>query len=129
VLRADGSSPDPRPRAGNPPRGWMTNWNNKPAPGFSAADNNYAYGPVYRVQSLSDRLTAVIAVRPAAAVDVVNAMEDAGSVDLDGSQLVAQLGALHAGASPTPTQSPVLAIVQSGAAAGARRRACDDPRR
>src|SRR5207237_76041 len=85
-LRADGSSSDPHPHAVNPSRGWMTSWNNKPAPAFSAADNNYAYGPVYRVQSLNDRLTAVLAVRPAAPVDVVNAMEDAGSVDLDGSQ-------------------------------------------
>ena len=128
-LRADGSSSDPHPHAVNPPRGWMTNWNNKPAPGFSAADNNYAYGPVYRVQSLSDRLTAVLAVRPAAPVDVVNAMEDAGSVDLDGSQLVAQLGALLAGASLTPAQSQVLQILQSWAANGAHRRALVDPSR
>ena len=128
-LRADGSSSDPHPHAVNPPRGWMTNWNNKPAPGFSAADNNYAYGPVYRVQSLSDRLTAVLAVRPAAPVDVVNAMEDAGSVDLDGSQLVAQLGALLAGASLTPAQSQVLQILQSWAANGAHRRALVDSSR
>src|SRR5207248_4160260 len=34
------------PQAVDPGRGWMTNWNNKPAPQFSAADSNFAYGPV-----------------------------------------------------------------------------------
>ena len=28
----------------------LTNWNNKPAPGWGAASGNYAYGPVHRVQ-------------------------------------------------------------------------------
>src|SRR5207245_10442141 len=112
-LPSAGASSDPHPHAVSPPRGWMTNWNNKPAPGFSAADNNYAYGPVYRVQSLSDRLTAVLAVRPAAAVDVVNAMEDAGSVDLDGSQLVAQLGALLAAASLRRAPRQVVQMLQT----------------
>ncbi len=28
----------------------LTNWNNKPAPGWGAASNNYAYGAVHRVQ-------------------------------------------------------------------------------
>jgi acyl-homoserine lactone acylase PvdQ len=28
----------------------LTNWNNKPAPGWGAASDNYGYGPVHRVQ-------------------------------------------------------------------------------
>ncbi len=28
----------------------LTNWNNKPAPGWGAASDNYAYGAVHRVQ-------------------------------------------------------------------------------
>ncbi len=28
----------------------LTNWNNKPAPGWGAASNNYGYGAVHRVQ-------------------------------------------------------------------------------
>src|SRR5206468_11538895 len=67
--------------------GFFTNWNNKPAPGFSAADSNFAYGPVYRVQSLSDRVRAILGARLATPADVINAMEDARSVGLRRSQL------------------------------------------
>jgi acyl-homoserine lactone acylase PvdQ len=96
--------------------GFFTNWNNKPAPGFSAADSNFAYGPVYRVQSLSDRVRAVLRKGPAKPVDIINAMEDAGTVDLDGSQLVAPLSkALH-GAVLTPKQQQVLQTLQQWAA-------------
>ena len=33
----------------NPPRGYLCRWNNKPAPGFAAADDQWGYGAVYRV--------------------------------------------------------------------------------
>src|SRR5438445_3728105 len=93
--------------------GFFTNWNNKGAPGFSAADNNFAYGPVYRVQSLSHRVKAVLSKRKATPADIVNAMEDAGSVDLDGSQLVGPTAAVLTGATlPSPEQQ-VLSILQS----------------
>jgi acyl-homoserine lactone acylase PvdQ len=106
------SSADPHPRIVDPASGFFTNWNNKPAPGFSAADNQFSYGPVYRVQSLADRVKAVISQRPATPTDIVNAMEDAGTVDLDGSQLVAQLAAALSGASLTPAQQQVLGILE-----------------
>ena len=44
------------PQAVNPPAGYMVNWNNKTAPGFSAADNTYGYGSVYRSLSLDERV-------------------------------------------------------------------------
>ena len=47
----------------NPPQGFFDSWNNKPAPLFSASDNQYGYGPVYRVQMLTDADPAP--VRPA----------------------------------------------------------------
>ena len=112
---------DPHPRAVNPPAGFMTNWNNKPAPGFSAADSNYAYGPVYRVQSLSDRVKALVARGGVQPVDVVNAMEDAGTVDLDGSQLVKQVEAALSGAALTPAQQRVLAILDAWSGNGSHR--------
>lgn len=40
----------------NPPTGYLVSWNNKQAPGFSAADDLWGYGPVHRVLMLSDRL-------------------------------------------------------------------------
>jgi acyl-homoserine lactone acylase PvdQ len=115
-VPGDLSPADVHPRVVNPPSGFFTNWNNKPAPGFSAADSNFAYGPVYRVQSLSDRVRAIISSRLATPTDIVNAMEDAGTVDLDGSQLVNQLGAVLAGAALTPQQQQVLSILRAWAA-------------
>ena len=38
------------PRQIDPRSDTLTNWNNKPAPGWGAASDNYAYGSVHRVQ-------------------------------------------------------------------------------
>jgi len=123
-VPTDLSSADVHPRANTMPAtsgvvngtfsgGFYTNWNNKQSPGFSASDNQFAYGPVYRVQSLSDRVRAIISQRPATPVDIVNAMEDGGTVDLDGAQLVNQMGAVLNGASLTPAQQSVLNILKT----------------
>ena len=115
-VPTDLSSADVHPRIIDPTSGFFTNWNNKPAPAFSAADNNFSYGPVYRVQSLSDRVAAIIAAHPASPADIVNAIEDAGTVDLDGSQLVSQVASVLSGATLTPLQSQVVGILQSWSA-------------
>jgi acyl-homoserine lactone acylase PvdQ len=122
-VPTDLSAADVHPRASTIPggpgevngtlaNGIFTSWNNKPAPGFSAADNQFSYGPVYRVQSLSDRLKAILKTRLATPADVVNAMEDGCSVDLDGSQLVGPIAAVLHGASLTPAEQQVLGILQ-----------------
>ena len=126
-LPATGLPDDPHPHAINPRSGFLTNWNNKPAPQFSAADNNFGYGPVFRVQSLTDRLRAAVQAGDVRQADVVNAMEDAATVDLDGSQLVRHVAAVLRGVALTPLQSQVLALLQAWAAAGAHRRALVDP--
>jgi hypothetical protein len=82
------------------------------------------------VQSLSDRVQAIISTRKATPADIVNAMEDGGSVDLDGSQLVPQIASLLSGATLTAQQSQALSILQqwvvdpawSGSVPGAHRR-------
>jgi hypothetical protein len=123
-VPGDLSKADVHPRASTIPAGAgevngsiaggiFTSWNNKPAPGFSAADDNFAYGPVYRVESLSDRLKAIIRTRLATPADVVNAMEDGGSVDLDGSQLVGPIAAVLRGASLTAPEQQILRILQT----------------
>src|SRR4051812_46364084 len=38
------------PQAINPPEGKLVSWNNKQAPGFGAADNEFSFGSVHRVQ-------------------------------------------------------------------------------
>jgi acyl-homoserine lactone acylase PvdQ len=62
---------------------WMTSWNNKEAPGTRASDSNWGYGPTYRSKLLDDRISAGIANgRKMTLAELVNAMEDAGTVDL-----------------------------------------------
>ncbi|WP_051247035.1 penicillin acylase family protein [Nocardioides halotolerans] len=43
-------------RETNPKRGYLVSWNNKPAPDFSAADDTWSYGSVYRSMALEKRL-------------------------------------------------------------------------
>ena len=38
------------PHVLNPKSGYIANWNNKPAPGWRAADDVFYYGPAHRVQ-------------------------------------------------------------------------------
>jgi hypothetical protein len=114
--RANTMPPTPGVVNGTLADGFFTNWNNKQSPGFSAADSNFSYGPVYRVESLSDRVRAVIGKGPATPADIINAMEDAGTVDLDGAQLVNQMAAVLSGATLTPQQQNALAILQTWAA-------------
>ena len=120
----DLSAADPHVRASTIPasggivngtfsNGYFTNWNNKGAPGFSAADNNFAYGPVYRVQSLSDRVKAILSKRKATPVDIVNAMEDGGSVDLDGAQLIGPVTSVLKDVKLTTAEQQVLGILQT----------------
>ncbi|MBK5305126.1 MAG: penicillin acylase family protein [Frankiaceae bacterium] len=52
---------DKHVRAINPAQGYLVSWNNKPAPGFSAADNGWGYGPVYRSLALEDQVKSRIA--------------------------------------------------------------------
>jgi acyl-homoserine lactone acylase PvdQ len=48
------------PHQTNPKRGYLVSWNNKQAPGFSAADDNWSYGAVYRSLALEKRLLSKI---------------------------------------------------------------------
>jgi acyl-homoserine lactone acylase PvdQ len=66
---------------------YITSWNNKQAPGFRAADDNFGYGSVYRSQTLDEGIQDALAKDDGTggllnAADLVKAMEEAGSVDL-----------------------------------------------
>ncbi|MGH3933269.1 MAG: penicillin acylase family protein, partial [Pseudonocardiaceae bacterium] len=65
------------PQQLNPPSGQLVSWNNKPAPGFAAADNQWGYGPVHRSQPLADRV-APVSTLP----ELVAAVQDAATVDI-----------------------------------------------
>jgi acyl-homoserine lactone acylase PvdQ len=77
-----------QPAALNPPAGYLSSWNNKQAPQFASNDREFSYGPVYRVQLLNLRLQAAIAAGHVDRTDVVDAMEDAGTVDLRGQEVL-----------------------------------------
>jgi acyl-homoserine lactone acylase PvdQ len=62
------------PQAISPASGLILNWNNKPAPGFSASDSNYAYGSLQRVVEFTgfgakNTLADVVSIMNRAAVE------------------------------------------------------------
>ena len=68
---------------------YLTSWNNKQAPKYSAADGNFAFGSVYRSEPLDNRIQAGIAgSKKMKLSDLVSAMEDAGTVDLRGDAVL-----------------------------------------
>jgi acyl-homoserine lactone acylase PvdQ len=71
---------------------YISSWNNKQAKDYSAADDTYSYGPVHRVDSLDERIEAGIAgAETMSRAELVDAMEDAATVDLRGSQVLPEL--------------------------------------
>jgi acyl-homoserine lactone acylase PvdQ len=66
-------------RGVDPKSGVIVNWNNKPALGFSASDDNWSFGPVQRVQLLQ---TAVAARKVHTLASLVGAMNTAATQDL-----------------------------------------------
>lgn len=69
------------PQQVNPPSGFLVSWNNKQAPGFGAADDQWGYGPVHRSLALSDRLADLAAAGGVTTTDLVAAVQDAATVD------------------------------------------------
>ena len=75
------------PRVTN--QAFLANWNNKQARGYRAADDNFAYGSIYRSNSLSDRIRRGIrGARKMTLVGLIDAMEDAGTVDLRATKVL-----------------------------------------
>ncbi len=77
----------------NPAQGFFVSWNNKPAPGFSASDEQYGYGQVYRSVLLVNQLKAQLAAHGGklTRANVTQAMETAATQDLDGVTVIPQL--------------------------------------
>jgi acyl-homoserine lactone acylase PvdQ len=84
---ADYTPFDQHPRVIN--QSFITSWNNKQARGYRAADDNFAYGPIHRSLSLDRRVEAGLAGSGKMnRVELIDAMEDAGTVDLRGSEVL-----------------------------------------
>jgi acyl-homoserine lactone acylase PvdQ len=105
----------------NPPTGYLVSWNNKPAPGFSAADNEWGYGAVYRSLALEDRVKQRIAgskklTRP----QLVEAMIDGGTVDVRAAYLLPSLLKLL-GTPSDPQDAKEVELLRAWLADGAHR--------
>ena len=108
-----------KPKQTNPPQGYLTSWNNKQAPGFSAADNQWGYGPVYRSLMLDKRIKERIAGgKKITRVGLVEAMQDAATTDLRGEVLLPLLLDV---VGSDPAQAAAIAVLRKWVAGSAER--------
>jgi acyl-homoserine lactone acylase PvdQ len=110
------------PKDLDPAQGYLTSWNNAQAPGWNAADAELSYGPLHRVQPLSDRVAADSSITQ---TELVQYMEDAGTVDLRGDKVVPVIAQLLGGSTGNADADLGLSILTAWAAAGAHRRDLD----
>jgi acyl-homoserine lactone acylase PvdQ len=103
----------------NPPSGLLVNWNNRPAPRWGAADDNWAYGSAQRVQMLNNGLATRDKHDLAS---VTSAMNAAATQDLRSVVLTPVLTELlKAAPAPSPRAARMLAILQEWRAGGSSR--------
>jgi acyl-homoserine lactone acylase PvdQ len=115
---------DGHPHATGSPSGYILSWNNKPAPDFAAADDNFTYGPVGRVQSLQRALTAQLAAHGGriTRANLVSAMEQGASVDLIGTTVLPELLTATPSAAQPATVQAMLTTLRGWLSDGALRR-------
>ncbi|MGH2848745.1 MAG: penicillin acylase family protein, partial [Thermoleophilaceae bacterium] len=91
-------------------RGVLNNWNNKPAHGFPAADDQWAYGPIGRVDLLN-RNTA--RRRRHTLATLTGAMNAAATQDVRAMTFVPLLADfLRGGAAPSPRAARMLELLE-----------------
>jgi acyl-homoserine lactone acylase PvdQ len=100
-------APLAHPHVVDPSSGQIVNWNNKPASGFGAADDNWTYGPVDRVQLLNAGVSPQPKLTP---VSAVGAMNKAATTDLR-RNLVPELAQVMTQAAP-PSARDAQALQQ-----------------
>jgi acyl-homoserine lactone acylase PvdQ len=101
--------------------GFITSWNNKPARGWRAADGNYGFGPIHRVQSLNERLGAELAASATgrlSTVEMIRVMADAATVDLRGTQVLPRALQMLSGRASVAAE---VALLRDWVEAGAHR--------
>jgi acyl-homoserine lactone acylase PvdQ len=103
---------------------YLTSWNNKQAPGYSAADGNYSFGAVHRSQPLDTRIKPVLASGGRfTRSSLVSAMEDAATVDLRGEQVLPLLlRVLNSAPVTDPALQQVITRLTAWQQAGSHRR-------
>jgi acyl-homoserine lactone acylase PvdQ len=103
----------------DPPSGAIVNWNNKPGRGVPAADDNWAYGSVQRVDLLN---AAVAARRKHTVASLVAAMNKAATQDLRVVRVLPEIDrVLKTGPPPNARDGELLMLLESWRAKGASR--------
>ncbi len=101
---------------------YLVSWNNKQAPGWAAADDHWAYGPLYRSQLIADRVRADIAGgRKMTISQLVQAMEEPATEDIRAVKLTPIL-VRALGHPKSAALRGAIAELQAWAAAGGHRR-------
>ncbi len=104
------------PHESDPPSGLFLNWNNKPAPGWIAGDDQHSYGSVHRVE-LFDHFGPRVRLP-----DVVSIMNRAGTEDLRGTQAWPDVAAvLRTGPAPDARTAEAVRMVSDWSRRGASR--------
>jgi acyl-homoserine lactone acylase PvdQ len=101
------------------------NWNNKQAKGYRADDGRYNFSAVDRGELLRDRLAALTkGARKTTLLEMTEAMEDAGTVDLRG-RYVLPFALDVIGRPADPRAARAVATLREWVASGAHRRDTD----
>ena len=103
---------------------FLTSWNNKQARGYRAADDQYGYQSLYRVKPLDDRIRAGIkGERKMNLAELIDAMEDAGTVDLRGDAVLKwALKVINTTEVTDPALADAIAMLEAWRRSGAHRR-------
>jgi acyl-homoserine lactone acylase PvdQ len=110
------------PKDKSPAKGYITSWNNKQAPGFRAADDNWAFASVDRVMPLNDGIEAADDDDGKVdLIELVRIMGDAATVDLRGYKVLPLMLEVI-GPAGTERQRRVIDLLQAWNASGAHRR-------
>ncbi len=100
----------------------LVSWNNKQAPGWGAADDQYAYGPLFRSQMIADKVRAATkGKRRMTIAQLVKAMEEPATQDLRGYRLLPTIFDA-VGKPKQPALRQALATLRAWHKAGAHRR-------
>ncbi len=85
--------PSGHPQTIDPASGIIINWNNQSAPQFSAADNDYSHGPIYRSSLLTNALNNALQIHGGKLnqAQLLQAVENAGLTDMSASGLFSEV--------------------------------------
>jgi acyl-homoserine lactone acylase PvdQ len=107
------------PQGVNPSSGMIVNWNNKPAAGWTSADEQWNYGSVHRGELLRN---AVNRQSTHTLGSLVNAMNRAATQDLRDSEVEPALKAvLETGPAPSTREQQMLNLLDKWRTAGSSR--------